>query len=160
MGSRKSTIASTKYSRSLDDKGREINDDSLMQRRLSESDSSASSLNSPLFANSSVSSGSSTTTIQPRALQVSLPSSWYTSENFFALETRAIFSQALPHLIREHRLHDSGMALRDAQQSIPRDGNVPSLPCRNIPNLFDTFQGRNHTWVPQHLPSSWLSRCC
>ena len=99
MGSRKSTIASTEYSRSLDDKGREINDASLMQRRLSESDSSASSLNSPLFANSSVSSGSSTTTVQPRSLQVSLPSSWYTSENFFALETRAIFSQVLPHLI-------------------------------------------------------------
>jgi hypothetical protein len=28
-------------------------------------------------------------------LRASLPSSWYTSENFFALETRAIFSQVL-----------------------------------------------------------------
>jgi hypothetical protein len=30
-------------------------------------------------------------------LRASLPSSWYTSENFFALETRAIFSQVLTH---------------------------------------------------------------
>ena len=39
------------------------------------------------------SSRSSITTVQSRSLRASLPSSWYTSENFFALEARAIFSQ-------------------------------------------------------------------
>jgi hypothetical protein len=33
--------------------------------------------------------------VQSRPLRASLPSSWYTSENFFALETRAIFSQVI-----------------------------------------------------------------
>ena len=64
-----------------------------MERRLSESDSSTDSLNSPQFGSGTVSSRSSIKTIQPRSLQVSLPSSWYTNENFLALEARAIFSQ-------------------------------------------------------------------
>ena len=42
------------------------------------------------------SSRSSITTVQSRSLRASLPSSWYTSETFFALETRAIFSQVNP----------------------------------------------------------------
>ena len=43
-------------------------------------------------------------TKQTRPLQASLPSSWYSSENFFALEVRAIFSQvSLP--ITNHNIN-------------------------------------------------------
>jgi len=93
MGSRKSTIASNDFRRSFDDKRPELHEESLIERRLSESDSSTASLNSSHLGSGTVSSSSSITTAQPRNLQVSLPSSWYTSENFFALEARAIFSQ-------------------------------------------------------------------
>src|SRR5579859_7557401 len=42
---------------------------------------------------SPISLSRSPTSVPPRPLRASLPSSWYTNENFFALETRAIFSQ-------------------------------------------------------------------
>ena len=159
MGSRKCTILSNDCTQPVADKDQEYDDATLMQRKLSGSDSSASSLSSSPIANGSVSSRSSTRITQPRPLQVSLPSSWYTSENFFALEARAIFSQVLPHHNCEPHLREPGVALCDAQQSIPRERHVLSLPRWNLSNLFDTLQGRNHTWLPQHLPPSWLSGC-
>ena len=155
MASKKFKIRSNNITSSFDDRSPE---ESLMERRLSESDSSASSLNSPHLGSSTVSSRSSISTIHPRTLQVSLPSSWYTSENFFALETRAIFSQVCPHLSCEDRLHGAGMALCHSQQSIPRGGDVFPLLCRDIPNLSYTFQRQDYTGLSQYLPPSWLPR--
>jgi len=69
-------------------------------RRLSDSsgNSSDDSKSTPM------SSASSVTTVHSGTLRASLPSSWYTSENFFALEARAIFSQVPSPLFCIHCL--------------------------------------------------------
>jgi len=47
-------------------------------------------------ASSEKSSSSKVLMDEGNALRTSLPSTWYTSENFFGLEARAIFSQVHP----------------------------------------------------------------
>jgi phenylpropionate dioxygenase-like ring-hydroxylating dioxygenase large terminal subunit len=90
MPSPRSSISRIKAFRK---KGASIGDsagDSLM----SEVESSASSSHDADDAGfSAASSTTSVDTIHTPALNSSLPSSWYTSENFYALEARAIFAQ-------------------------------------------------------------------
>jgi len=47
-------------------------------------------------ASSDISSPGKALVPREHPLRTSLPSTWYTSENFFALEARAIFSQVFP----------------------------------------------------------------
>jgi hypothetical protein len=55
--------------------------------------SGSSTCTSPGSDSVRTSSRSSVNSTPPINLRASLPSSWYTSENFFGLEARAIFSQ-------------------------------------------------------------------
>jgi hypothetical protein len=64
------------------------------------------------------------TTEAQRSPKPSLPSSWYTSENFFALEVRAIFSQVESSGITAIANISAVMALTHTHYSLPGSRNV------------------------------------
>ena len=111
-----------------------------VERKMSDAGSSASSVSaSPESESAASSSGSSVTTVQSRPLRSSLPSSWYTSENFFALEARAIFSQVHPS---DELMTDlAGLALCHPHYSVSNARHILQVQCRHVPNLLDPFQG-------------------
>lgn len=71
----------------------------MLEKGVSEVDSLASSSPPAPSTESLFPKTSSTTPVEERPLRSSIPSSWYTSENFFALETRAIFAQVASLLV-------------------------------------------------------------
>jgi len=95
MGLKDFSIASSLFGKPVEELS--ITQADIFGRKKSETNSSASSHCASLEQDSPVlSSRSSISVNQPRPLRASLPSSWYTSENFFGLEARAIFSQVVP----------------------------------------------------------------
>ena len=97
MGLKNFSITSTLFGKPEEDLPSVDKSRVSVERRLSEPSSTGSSVRaSPDLESVVASSRSSMSTVSPRNLRASLPSSWYTSENFFGLEARAIFSQVFP----------------------------------------------------------------
>lgn len=95
MGLKRFSIGSSFFGREeqKDPAAELVVDTATLERQLSEVDSLSSPNDAEPSAESLLSKSSSTTSVEARPLRSSIPSTWYTSENFFALETRAIFAQ-------------------------------------------------------------------
>ena len=104
MGFKTFSIGSTFFGRDAEkEELQQVVDTNSIERKSSDVDSKSSTSGVTVVptAENPLSKKSSMSDVQTGPLRSSIPSSWYTSENFFALETRAIFSQVYTHLLTQ-----------------------------------------------------------
>jgi hypothetical protein len=80
-------------------------------------------------------SDNSVETSRTSPLQSSLPSSWYTGEKFYALETRAIFAQVHSLMMIAANADCAEMAFHNPHLSFPKSRNLLQVQCRDVSHL-------------------------